>query len=310
MKTLQEQFYENALEGKEFTLTVENGETLHYVSTQNRDLTLYYEYRERDRDASYWAALYNVKNIPLIAIVVSERVLIVDRYRDPILFEEKAYPDNMYDIDTYKKEIEKKIQEILKGEYEELPIEVIDEYSEIYDSIRQEARKCVFSGKEYTKEELVIRFSSVDLDYDELFSIAKENLTTDEKAHELFEKDKYLYRAQKMKNQTIEKLIASDTLLDNHEKQILSLKGKVLSLDSYVSVTLEYLGNTGTGQMKLQTLINQVESEKNFDYFDFASNAKGKELLFEKLKCLPYGAKPNWRDISEIKYRGKVIYQR
>lgn len=63
MKTLQEQFYENALQGKEFTLTVENGETLHYVSTQNRDLTLYYEYRERDRDASYWAALYNVKNM-------------------------------------------------------------------------------------------------------------------------------------------------------------------------------------------------------------------------------------------------------
>ena len=46
MKTLQEQFYENALQGKEFTLAVENGETLHYVSTQNRDLTLYYEYRE------------------------------------------------------------------------------------------------------------------------------------------------------------------------------------------------------------------------------------------------------------------------
>lgn len=36
MKTLQEQFYENALQGKEFTLAVENGETLHYVSTQNR----------------------------------------------------------------------------------------------------------------------------------------------------------------------------------------------------------------------------------------------------------------------------------
>ena len=40
MKTLQEQFYENALQGKEFTLAVENGETLHYVSTQNRDLTV------------------------------------------------------------------------------------------------------------------------------------------------------------------------------------------------------------------------------------------------------------------------------
>ena len=131
MKTLQEQFYENALQRKEFTLAVENGETLHYASTQNRDLTLYYEYRERDRNASYWTAIYNVKNIPLIAIVVGERVLIVDRYRDPILFEEKAYPDNMYDIDTYKEEIEKKIQEILKMEYEELPIEVIDEDSEI-----------------------------------------------------------------------------------------------------------------------------------------------------------------------------------
>ena len=87
MKTLQEQFYENALQGKEFTLAVENGETLHYVSTQNRDLTLYYEYRERDRNASYWTALYDVKNISLIAIVVGDRVLIVDRYRDPILFE-------------------------------------------------------------------------------------------------------------------------------------------------------------------------------------------------------------------------------
>ena len=112
MKTLQEQFYENALQGKEFTLAVENGETLHYVSTQNRDLTLYYEYRERDRNASYWTALYDVKNISLIAIVVGDRVLTVDRYRDPILFEEKAYPDNMYDIDTYKEEIEKKIQEL------------------------------------------------------------------------------------------------------------------------------------------------------------------------------------------------------
>lgn len=309
MKTLQEQFYENALQGKEFTLTVENGETLHYVSTQYRDLTLYYEYRERDRNASYWTALYNVKNILLIAIVVGERVLIVDRYRDPILFEKKVYPDNMYDIDTYKEEIEKKIQEILKREYEELPIEVIDEYSEVYDSIRQEARKCVFSGKEYTEETLSLNFSA-DLDYDDLFSIAKGNLTIDEKANELFEKDKYLYRAQKMKNQTIEKLIASDTLLDNHEKQILSLKEKVLSLDSYVLVTIEHLGNTGTGQMKLQTLINQVESGKNFDYFHFASNVKGKELLFSGLKCHPYGAKPNWGDISEIKYRGKVVYQR
>ena len=113
-----------------------------------------------------------------------------------------------------------------------------------------------------------------------------------------------------MKNQTIEKLIASDTLLDDHERQILSLKEKVLSLDSYVSVTFEQLGNTGTGQVKLQTLINQVESGKKFDYFDFVSNAKGKELLFSELKCHLYGAKPNWRDISEIKYRGKVIYQR
>lgn len=309
MKTLQEQFYENALQGKEFTLAVENGETLHYVSTQNRDLTLYYEYRERDRNTSYWTALYDVKNISLIAIVVGDRVLIVDRYRDPILFEEKAYPDNMYDIDTYKEEIEKKIQEILKMEYEELPVEVIDEDSEIYDSIHQEARKCVFSGKEYTEETLSVNFS-VDLDYDDLFSIAKGNLTIDEKANELFEKDKYLYRAQKMKNQTIEKLIASDTLLDDHERQILSLKEKVLSLDSYVSVTFEQLGNTGTGQVKLQTLINQVESGKNFDYFDFVSNAKGKELLFSELKCHLYGAKPNWRNISEIKYRGKVIYQR
>lgn len=250
-----------------------------------------------------------MKNISLIAIVVGERVLIVDRYRDPILFEEKAYPDNMYDIDTYKEEIEKKIQEILKMEYEELPVEVIDEDSEIYDSIRQEARKCVFSGKEYTEEALSVNFS-VDFDYDDLFLIAKGNLTTDEKAHELFEKDKYLYRAQKMKNQTIEKLIASDTLLDDHERQILSLKEKVLSLDSYVSVTFEQLGNTGTGQVKLQTLINQVESGKKFDYFDFVSNAKGKELLFSELKCHLYSAKPNWRDISEIKYRGKVIYQR
>ena len=150
----------------------------------------------------------------------------------------------------------------------------------------------------------------MDLDYDDLFSIVKGNLTIDEKANELFEKDKYLYRAQKMKNQTIEKLIASDTLLDDHERQILSLKEKVLSLDSYVSVTFEQLGNTGTGQVKLQTLINQVESGKNFDYFDFVSNAKGKELLFSELKCHLYGAKPNWRDISEIKYRGKVIYQR
>ena len=250
-----------------------------------------------------------MKNIPLIAIVVGERVLIVDRYRDPILFEEKAYPDNMYDIDTYKEEIEKKIQEILKMEYEELPVEVIDEDSEIYDSIRQEARKCVFSGKEYTEETLSVNFS-VDFDYDDLFLIAKGNLTIDEKANELFEKDKYLYRAQKMKNQTIEKLIASDTLLDDHERQILSLKEKVLSLDSYVSVTIEYLGNVGTGQMKLQTLINQVKTEKDFNYSNFASNAKGKALLFTILGCHPYGAKPNWRDISEIKYRGKVIYQR
>lgn len=96
----------------------------------------------------------------------------------------------------------------------------------------------------------------------------------------------------------------------DHEKQILSLKEKVLSLDSYVSVTIEYLGNVGTGQMKLQTLINQVETEKDFNYSNFASNAKGKALLFTILGCHPYGAKPNWRDISEIKYRGKVIYQR
>lgn len=42
----------------------------------------------------------------------------------------------------------------------------------------------------------------------------------------------------------------------------------------------------------------------------FIEIKEAKELLFSELKCHLYGAKPNWRDISEIKYRGKVIYQR
>ena len=54
---------------------------------------------------------------------------------------------------------------------------------------------------------------------------------------------------------------------------------------------------------EIKRFVSKIEEK---DDFEFSVHSRFASQDKQHL----YGAKPNWRDISEIKYRGKVIYQR
>ncbi len=81
----------------------------------------------------------------------------------------------------------------------------------------------------------------------------------------------------------------------------------------FVTVEFSFKGNDATGKMDPSVIYSNLkEEEDRFTKYDFATNVEGKKI-FNALGAKDVSSKPEdrltWRNITQIKYKGKTLYQ-
>lgn len=314
MKTLIEQFVTQVLSSTEnFTLTdgIRNITCTQFKSGQ---ATFIYG---NDTDSYELNVRISAEKVTLrlYAIVREGQIYFYDLSRFGIYAEEdkQKLPKDCMTLKDYQELWKERQRQLIKEHQEELlEGKLLKEKIQDIQLSEKSSDKCKYDARRH----LLHKTFPKDLDISTDISISKQDcvdhlcgfINLEEKI-----KQKLIDKNNDLSLTLAENLVVKDYMEKhvNVEPWELELVENLKDSMKSVKVTFEYNGRTVEGLVLVASLLLNLNSGYDFDLYDFTSISEG-EKVFSKLKtlCLPGMSKLFCKDIAQITYRGKTLYQR
>lgn len=235
----------------------------------------------------------------VVAVISSEKIYIVDKFlfdlRSPDVNPDEL-PEGVFLFDDIVEKYNEYANNVLfKGFYDKLPL--IEPESP--ENCIEEARRIIFYGERNKK--LMNLF-----DEDDLGEVLSANISVDEIVNKKLEKDVSSYIKDKARKERIKSLIESGDAVEDYEKEILDALRAADAIT--VNVKFRFKGMEEVEKIESDKLIRRMYNRDGFGCFDFTTEKRGKDLL-AKLGVDRYSNDLTAKNIVEIKYKGKVIYE-